>query len=107
MDVRLGFSEESLEFVGLGVVQCSDFKLVDVAPSDAEYPFRLGSDLIPDILVARDSDILLAGPGIKAGTVSRLVAPKDIAPTVASMLGLKPPSASSGKLLVEALSERQ
>ncbi|MHC4994901.1 MAG: alkaline phosphatase family protein [Planctomycetota bacterium] len=47
--------------------------------------------------------IMFAGPGIEPMRVARLVAPKDIAPTVATYLGLKAPAASSGKVLEEVV----
>jgi len=49
--------------------------------------------------------ILLAGPGVTAGSWCRPVAPRDIAPTLALLLGTKPPSAATGEPLLEALGE--
>ena len=45
--------------------------------------------------------IFFAGKGIKSGKVHRAVTPYDIAPTLAALLGLKPPSASIGEPLRE------
>jgi predicted AlkP superfamily pyrophosphatase or phosphodiesterase len=47
--------------------------------------------------------IIFAGPGIDAQTVHRLVHPVDVAPTIATFLGMTPPAAANGKLLKEAL----
>ena len=49
--------------------------------------------------------ILLAGPGIRPGTYGRPVAPRDIAPTLSVLLGIAPPSASTGEVLREALGD--
>jgi predicted AlkP superfamily pyrophosphatase or phosphodiesterase len=49
--------------------------------------------------------ILFAGPGVPHATVARLVGPDDIAPTITTYLGVKPPSGSLGDLLVEVLPE--
>lgn len=49
--------------------------------------------------------ILLAGPGVTNGRFARAVAPRDIAPTLAALLGIKPPSAATGTPLLEALGE--
>jgi hypothetical protein len=46
---------------------------------------------------------MLAGPGIPSQVVSRPVAPEDIAITIATYLGTKPPSGSVGQVLYEAL----
>ena len=45
--------------------------------------------------------VMFAGAGLKPATVSREVTPYDIAPTLADMLGVKPPSAAIGKILPE------
>ena len=45
--------------------------------------------------------ILFAGPGIPNRTVSRLVAPYDVAPTLSAYLGIKFPSGSIGEVLPE------
>jgi predicted AlkP superfamily pyrophosphatase or phosphodiesterase len=47
--------------------------------------------------------IMFAGPGIEHRVVTRLVHPEDVASTVTSYLGLKPPSGSVGTPLVEVL----
>lgn len=49
--------------------------------------------------------ILLAGPGVKAGEYLRSVSPRDIAPTLANVLGIKPPSSATGSILHEALGD--
>ncbi len=50
--------------------------------------------------------VFFAGPGIAAGKVYRRVAPSDIAPTLAALLGTKPPSAAVGGPLEEVLKGR-
>ncbi len=47
--------------------------------------------------------IVFTGPEIERQTVYHLVGPHDIAPTLASYLGIKPPSGSIGMPLTEAL----
>lgn len=47
--------------------------------------------------------IMIAVPGVKHRKVSRLVGPEDIAPTIASLIGIKPPSGSVGQPLAEVL----
>ena len=49
--------------------------------------------------------ILFAGSGISHQTVARLVGPKNIAPTLADYLGIKPPSGSIGQPLTEVLAK--
>jgi len=49
--------------------------------------------------------VMFAGGGLPAATVSRPVTPYDIAPTLAASLGVKPPSGSIGKPLVEVLKQ--
>jgi arylsulfatase A-like enzyme len=43
------------------------------------------------------------GPRIKPGTYSNHVALNDLAPTITTILGVDPPSGSSGRVLTEAL----
>jgi predicted AlkP superfamily pyrophosphatase or phosphodiesterase len=45
--------------------------------------------------------IIFAGPGIDAQTVHRLVHPVDVAPTVATFMGMTPPAAAQGSPLKE------
>ena len=47
--------------------------------------------------------IIFAGNGIEAQTLQRLVHPADVAPTLSSYLGLKPPSSAEGTPLEEVL----
>ena len=47
--------------------------------------------------------IIFSGPGIVASTVYRRAHPVDVAPTLAAYLGIKPPSSSVGKPLIEVL----
>ena len=47
--------------------------------------------------------IIFAGPGIDAQAVHRLVHPVDVAPTIASFMGMSPPAASQGVSLKEVL----
>jgi predicted AlkP superfamily pyrophosphatase or phosphodiesterase len=68
-------------------------------PNAEEFAAMHGSPYAYDTYVP----IMLAGPGIPPQMVSRLVAPEDIAITVASYMGTKPPSGSVGEVLFEAL----
>ncbi|HWF07271.1 MAG TPA: alkaline phosphatase family protein [Bryobacteraceae bacterium] len=45
--------------------------------------------------------VIFYGAGVKAGSYAREVAVNDIAPTLAAMLGVEPPSGSSGRVLPE------
>jgi len=47
--------------------------------------------------------IIFAGPGIDAKVVNRLVHPVDVAPTIATYLGMSPPGAAQGVPLEEVL----
>jgi len=47
--------------------------------------------------------IIFSGPGIDAQTIHRLVHPVDVAPTIATFLGMSPPAASHGTPLKEVL----
>lgn len=47
--------------------------------------------------------LILMGPRIKAGRYSDHVALNDLAPTITTLLGVDPPSGSSGRVLTEAI----
>jgi len=47
--------------------------------------------------------VIFLGPGIKRGQYSRRVAVNDIAPTLAAILEIEPPSGSAGRILTEIL----
>ena len=47
--------------------------------------------------------LVFMGPGIRGGWYDRTVALNDLAPTLATLLGIETPSGSSGHALVEAL----
>jgi arylsulfatase A-like enzyme len=47
--------------------------------------------------------VVFAGPGIDAQTVRRPVHPVDVAPTIAALLGMSPPSSAAGSALEEVL----
>lgn len=47
--------------------------------------------------------LLFSGPGIKSQRLERLVHPVDVAPTIASYLGMTPPASSQGATLGEVL----
>jgi len=47
--------------------------------------------------------VMFAGAGLKAKTVSRPVTPYDVAPTLANVLGVKPPSGAIGNPLTEVV----
>jgi len=49
--------------------------------------------------------VIFAGAGLQPMTVSREIAPYDIAPTLAGYLGVKPPSAAIGNPLPEVLGD--
>jgi len=49
--------------------------------------------------------VIFAGAGLRPQSISRAVTPYDIAPTLAALLGVKPPSASIGNPLPEVTSE--
>ncbi|MFC1664528.1 alkaline phosphatase family protein [Pseudomonadota bacterium] len=50
--------------------------------------------------------IIFAGTEIQPMVVHRLVHPVDVAPTIAAMLGMSPPSAAQGSSLIEVLREK-
>ena len=47
--------------------------------------------------------IIFFGPGIMATNISRLVHPVDVAPTLSALVGLPPPAAAQGEVLVEVV----
>ena len=47
--------------------------------------------------------LVLMGPGIRAGRYDGTVVLNDLAPTLASLLGVEAPSGASGRALAEAL----
>jgi arylsulfatase A-like enzyme len=47
--------------------------------------------------------VIIAGAGVKPGRYSSECSPSDIAPTLAALLGIEPPSNRTGRVLVEAL----
>src|ERR1039458_2335772 len=47
--------------------------------------------------------VLFLGPGIKSGTYAERIAPNDIAPTLAALLGVAQPSGSIGRVLSEMI----
>jgi predicted AlkP superfamily pyrophosphatase or phosphodiesterase len=49
--------------------------------------------------------VMFAGAGLQSKTVSRLITPYDIAPTLAAYLGVKPPSGAIGNPLMEVIGE--
>lgn len=51
--------------------------------------------------------IMFAGPGIDVRTVERLVGPQDVAPTIAALLSIGPPSGCTGKPLLEVLGQQE
>lgn len=49
--------------------------------------------------------VILMGPGIKAGHFDQTIAVNDVAPTLATLLGVETPSGSSGRVLAEIFTE--
>ncbi len=49
--------------------------------------------------------VIFMGTGIKAGRFDETIAPNDIAPTLATLLGVETPSGSSGRVLAEMFTE--
>jgi len=49
--------------------------------------------------------VIFYGAGVRPGRYNRECTPSDIAPTLAAMLGVEPPSNSVGHVLVEAIAE--
>jgi predicted AlkP superfamily pyrophosphatase or phosphodiesterase len=49
--------------------------------------------------------VIFAGPGIDAATIHRQVQPADVAPTIATVLGMSPPASAQGKVLPEVFAE--
>jgi len=45
--------------------------------------------------------VIFMGPGIKAGRFDETIAVNDIAPTLATLLGIATPSGSAGRVLAE------
>ena len=45
--------------------------------------------------------IIFSGPGIAPQTISRPVHPVDVAPTIATLMGMTPPGAATGTVLKE------
>jgi len=43
------------------------------------------------------------GPGIIPGKYHQAATPADIAPTLATLLGVQPPSSATGRVLLEAV----
>lgn len=68
-------------------------------PNADEFSAMHGSPYSYDTYVP----IMFVGPGIEHRVVARSVHPEDIASTVTSYLGIKPPTGSVGKPLVEVL----
>jgi arylsulfatase A-like enzyme len=49
--------------------------------------------------------VIFMGPGIRTGRFDETIAPNDIAPTLATLLGVETPSGSAGRVLAEILLE--
>jgi len=47
--------------------------------------------------------VIIAGAGVKPGRYNSECSPSDIAPTLAALLGIEPPSNRTGRVLIEAL----
>lgn len=68
-------------------------------PNAEEFAAMHGSPYAYDTYVP----VMIAGPGVPNQMVSRPVAPEDIASTITTYMGLRPPSSSVGEVLFEAL----
>jgi len=49
--------------------------------------------------------VIMVGAGLRAGRYNADCTPSDIAPTIAALLGVEPPSNRTGRVLVEALAQ--
>jgi phosphopentomutase len=49
--------------------------------------------------------VIIVGAGVRAGRYNADCTPSDIAPTIAALLGVEPPSNRTGRVLVEALAQ--
>jgi len=67
--------------------------------AEGELPTTHGSAYNYDTHVP----VLIAGAGVRPGRYNGDCSPSDIAPTLAAMLGIEPPSNRTGRVLVEAL----
>ncbi|MFH4307887.1 hypothetical protein WAJ73_24000, partial [Acinetobacter baumannii] len=47
--------------------------------------------------------LIIMGPGIAPGKYHQAATPADIAPTLATLLGVQPPSSVTGRVLLEAM----
>jgi hypothetical protein len=66
-----------------------DFVYIPTGGGDPNHP-GAGSHGVPDITQSR-APLIMAGPGIQAGTVSdTLVRSEDVAPTIAQLIGIAP-----------------
>jgi predicted AlkP superfamily pyrophosphatase or phosphodiesterase len=67
--------------------------------AEGELPTTHGSAYNYDTHVP----VMILGAGVRAGRYNGDCSPSDIAPTLAAMLGIEPPSNRTGRVLVEAL----
>jgi predicted AlkP superfamily pyrophosphatase or phosphodiesterase len=67
--------------------------------SEGQLPTTHGSAYSYDTHVP----IILFGPGVRPGRYNADCSPSDIAPTIAALLGVEPPTNRTGRILVEAL----
>lgn len=74
------------------------FKLL----GDSTDPANHGSPYSYDTHVP----LIMMGPGIRPGRHLQAASPTDIAPTLATLLGIQQPSNASGRILLEALTTR-
>ena len=66
---------------------------------DSSYAAMHGSPYSYDTYVP----VMFAGAGIRPARVERKISPRDVAPTICAILGIKPPSGSVGTALSEVL----
>ena len=72
---------------------------VPASPTDVRSTTTHGSAYSYDSHVP----LIIMGPGFSPGTYKRPAAPADIAPTLARVLGIKPPRCSIGRILSEVM----
>lgn len=98
-DLTLDFALELIENEGLGQDEVPDYLAISFSSTD-----YVGHLFGPSSLEAEDFvPVIVAAPGVQARTVYRRVSPLDIAPTLAALVGTKPPPGAEGGPLLEVM----